>query len=130
MVYGSYTDPNPSAAYYDFSYLLTAAEGEVMASSCSTTHVTMDDVAGTTEECDQCGSSQEKKRQTEEEEEITVYITIEGVSDMENTFSLNSSVGSAFGEWFALLFNYSSAFLCKSVVMIISAVKMKCFFRI
>ena len=114
MVHGSYTDPNPSAAYYDFSYLLTAAEGEVTASSCSTTHVTMDDVAGTTEECDQCGSSQEKKRQTEEEEEITVYITIEGVSDMENTFSLNSSVGSAFGEWFALFsISYFSLFFAR-----------------
>ena len=98
IVYGSYTDPNPSAAYYDFSQLLTAAQGEVMASSCSTTHVTMDDVARATEDCDQCRSSQKKKRQSEEEEDITVYITIEGVSDTENTFSLNSSVGSAFGE--------------------------------
>ena len=89
MVHGSYTDPNPSAAYYDFSYLLTAAEGEVTASSCSTTHVTMDDVARTTEECDQC--SGREKRQAEDI--VTVYITIEGASDVENEFSVNSSIG-------------------------------------
>ena len=96
-MYGSYTDPNPSAAYYDFSYLLTAVEGEVTAVRCSTTYITRDNVTEATEDCDQC-SGREKRQTGEEEDILTVYITIEGASDMENEFSVNSGVGAAFGE--------------------------------
>ena len=90
MVHGSYTDPNPSAAYYDFSYLLMAVEGEVTASSCSSTHVTMDNVTRATEDCDQCSGRERGKQKILSQ----CTLQLKGL----NEFSVNSSIGVAFGK--------------------------------
>ena len=101
MVYGSYTVPNPNAALHHFSDFLRATRGVVTPFNCSVSHVTIDD--GT----DDCSENQRRKKRQEEEEEeeegeeariVVVHITIEGVSDTENQFSISSSNGSAFGE--------------------------------
>jgi len=106
IVYGSYTVPNPNAALYDFSRILRAAEGEVTPSNCLISHVNIEDVARNRRDCSQCGTTNtsggrgRKKRQAGKDEApiVTVFITIEGASDMENHFSVNSSFGTAFGE--------------------------------
>ncbi len=100
VVYGSYTVLNPSSALHDFSEILTAAEGEVMPSRCLVSHITMEDVLRNSRDCSQCGDiAARRKRQLPDEETmmVTVYIAIEGASDAENQFSINSSIGSAFG---------------------------------
>ena len=104
MVYGSYTVPNPNAAFNDFSDFLSATEGEVMSFNCSVSHITIDNVMEVVNDCSQCnlGLQGRKKRQEEEEARmVVVYITIEGVSDTGNQFSINSSIGSAFGKMIA-----------------------------
>ena len=104
MIYGSYTVSNPNAAFHDFSDFLSASEGEVMAFNCSVSHITINDAMEVVDDCNQCnlGLQGRKKRQQEEEEGearmVVVYITIEGVSDTGSQFSVNSSIGSAFGK--------------------------------
>ena len=99
VVYGSYTVPNPNSAINDFSAVLIAGDGEVTPSDCLVTHADIQDVMASSMDCSLCGSNFQgrKKRQSEEEETVTIYIAIEGVSDTESQFSVNSSFGEAFG---------------------------------
>ena len=107
-VYGSYTITNPSAALHDFSEVLAAAEGEVMATNCLVTSATLDDVSPD-EECSICSDTpngvnrrrRRRRRQVDNgggEEVVTIYLTIEGASDSQNQFSINSTTGLAFGK--------------------------------
>ena len=91
VIYGSYTTRNPSAAFHDFSEVLSAADGEVTPVKCHTTYVNVM-VGGRGDSCSMCKSNtiQRKKRQTDE---VTAYITIEGMSTNESEFSINSSRG-------------------------------------
>lgn len=103
VVYGSYAVPNPSSALHDFSTILRAAGGEVGTSDCLVSHVTIDDVMRSNpRDCSQCRTSSQgrRKRQTQKEgsTEVTIYITIEGVSDTDGQFSVESSFGDAFGK--------------------------------
>lgn len=95
VIYGSYTIPNPSAALNDFSTVLSA----VMPTTCFATHATLDDISGD-DTCSLCAASEpvKKKRQADDEMMVTVYITIEGMSETESQFSVNSSLGEAFGK--------------------------------
>ena len=101
VVYGSYTISNPSAALHDFSEVLRAAEGEVMPSSCLITSATLEDVNRDGEDvCTLCEDALGRtKRQDDGNTMVTVYITIEGSSESESQFSVNSSVGMAFGKY-------------------------------
>ena len=105
VVYGSYTIPNPTAALHDFSEILSAADGELTPVSCFTKSATLDDIMGGSEEegCTLCDAPlpRRKKRQAEEEEEatVTVYVTIEGASESENQFSVDSTTGTRFGKY-------------------------------
>ena len=107
VVYGSYTSPNPSSALHNFSTILRAVDGEVTPSSCLVNHVTIEDVmASSSMDCSQCRTnSQGRKRRQSDEEMVTIYIAIEGVSDMESQFSVNSSFGNVFGKSCILYFH-------------------------
>ena len=99
-VYGSYTVKTPNSAINDFSATLFATDGETTPSNCSATHVDIQDVMASSMHCSLCGtnSQERKRRQSDDEEEtVTIYIAIEGVSDTESHFSVNSSFGEAFG---------------------------------
>ena len=102
VVYGSYTSSNPSSALHDFSTILRAGGGEVSPSNCLVSHATIDDIMRSPRDCSQCGPDnlfeRRKRRQSDEEEMVTIYIAIEGVSDTESQFSVNSSFGDAFGK--------------------------------
>ena len=91
MIYGSYATRNPSAAFHDFSEVLSAANGEVIPVMCHTTYVNVT-IGGRGDSCSMCESNtiQRKKRQAEE---VAVYITIEGMSTNGSQFSINSSRG-------------------------------------
>ena len=98
-MYGSYTVSNPNFAINDFSAVLNAGDGEVAPSDCLVTHADIQDVLASSMDCSQCRTNSQgrKRRQSEEEETVTIYIAIEGVSDTESQFSVNSSFGDAFG---------------------------------
>ena len=98
IVYGSYTVPNPNAALHDFSATLNATGGEVMASSCLVSHVNSSDIARSMRDCSYCRPNTLGRRRRQADEEVTIYITIEGVSDTESQFTVNSSFGDAFGK--------------------------------
>ena len=91
VIYGSYATRNPSAAFHDFSEVLSAANGEVIPVMCHTTYVNVT-IGGRGDSCSMCESNtiQRKKRQAEE---VAVYITIEGMSTNGSQFSINSSRG-------------------------------------
>jgi hypothetical protein len=95
VVYGSYLHSNPSPAYYDFRAILDAG-GEVMADSCYVSHVTSE-VTGNSDRT-RCMNTKRRKKRQSEEEMVTIYIAIEGLSDGENQFLINSSLGEAFGK--------------------------------
>ena len=100
-MYGSYTVPNPNSAINDFSAILNAGDddGEVTPSNCFATHTDIPNMMASSTDCSQCRTNSQgrKRRQSEEEETVTIYIAIEGVSDTESHFSVNSSFGEAFG---------------------------------
>ena len=103
VVYGSYTSPNPNLVLHDFSEVLRAPDGEVTPASCSTSYITLDDVNARSEDedtCTVCRSSRpvQRKRQTSEERDVVVYITIEGTSNATSQFTVSSEIGAAFGE--------------------------------
>ena len=98
MIYGSYTARNPSAAFHGFSKVLSAGNGEVIPVRCHTTYVNVT-IGGPRDSCSMCESNtiERKKRQVEE---VTVYITIEGMSTNGSQFSINSSRGNVmFGKY-------------------------------
>ena len=91
---------NPQFCYQRLQcYFNIAVDGEVTPSDCLVTHATIEDVMASSMNCTQCRTNSQgrKRRQSEEEETVTIYIAIEGVSDTESQFSVNSSFGEAFG---------------------------------
>ena len=99
MVYGSYTVPNPNAAFHDFSNILRATDGEVMASRCLVSHVNARDVARSRTDCSECMDNTIQQRQRRQAAtDVTIYIAIEGTSEAENRFTFDSSFGDAFGK--------------------------------
>lgn len=82
VVYGSYTISSPSKALHDFSKELRAGTDK-----CFTTSATLDDVDLHKEVTKGQGGN------------VTVYITIEGLSEKENQFSVNSSVGKFYSSY-------------------------------
>lgn len=101
VVYGSYTTPNPNSALYDFSDIMTAADGEVAPSNCSVHYVNIDDIDPNLPDCNQCNTVRRKRRQSESEQAmmVRIYISIEGAAT-ESLFTVNSSNGNAFGKLF------------------------------
>lgn len=90
MVYGSYTTPSPSAALNDFSEVLGTEK------TCLTLHATTS--SGSNENsCSLCNSRNEWQAGEMTGEMLMMYATIEGISETESRFSVNSSVGNAFG---------------------------------
>lgn len=88
VVFGSYTVPNPSLVLHDFQTTLNTTGF----SDCFALR------AQTSQSCSQRTSNGRRRRQTEEENMGTLYLTIEGASETESQFSFNSSYGVAFGK--------------------------------
>ena len=88
VIYGSYSNPNPGAAFHDFSENLDSTS-----SQCLTSHVDQSTISRS-ETCSSCEIDNiiRSKRQIEDVEMINVYITIEGSVDS-SRFSVTSEEG-------------------------------------
>jgi hypothetical protein len=89
-IHGSSTYSNPNVALHDFGYTLIAGSCRNFFS------ITVYDSA----DCSACVVSNKRKSggNAIEQHVVTLYLTIEGTSATESQYSMNSSIGNAFGE--------------------------------